>query len=47
MQSWMSKDFFFTDLKGGGPEVGVPPKQPALEGSSPRERREYDVGKGK
>ena len=38
----------FTHLEGAGPEIGVQQKQEsALEGVSPRQRREYDVGQGK
>ena len=43
-----SRGLLFTHLEGAGPEVGVQQKQePALEGASPRQRREYDVSKGK
>ena len=41
------RGLLFTHLEGAGPEVGVHKKQLALEGASPRERREYDVGKGR
>ena len=37
----------YTHLKGGGPEVGVHQKHPNLEDVPQRQRREYDVIKGR
>ena len=42
------RGLLITHLAGAGPEVGVQEKQEAaVEGISPRQRREYDVSMGK